>query len=1106
MSGDYSRKSFDALRDFSGVFMQQGHPTLDADWNEFVSIVERRFRTETVDIIGRAVVPVETPTGFEIQAEAGPQLTVGRGRMYVDGLLAENHGRIGPGAPPVFDRTRLTNGVATGVLDELISGAAGDFINYATQPYLPVPPALPQTAGPHLVYLDVWNREVTPLQDPRLLEPALAGIDTATRRQTVWQVRVLANVGAGATCGADLAAWDALVAPSAARLTNATIEFEDPDEPCLIPPGGGYRGLENQLYRVEIHTGGGLANARFKWSRENASVGATVETITGGDRLQVRRIGRDSVLRFRTGDWVEVTDDRRELAGLPGDVRRIEVDEDAYELRLEAGLSADLIPGGGADSTTTRHTRVIRWDQHGLVQLADSTDWVDLDDAASDGLIPVPPAGQAVVLEAGITVIFSLAPAAGQAKPMDYWCFAARTADASIEPLTNAPPKGVHHHYARLAMVTFPSTVVDCRTFWPPEFVEGDDCACTVCVTAEQHNNGTLTIQDAIAELPEEGGTICLGLGTFTLGGEPVVIERRRSVHLTGHGSGTVLAYGGAGAAVRVIDCEDIEIDDLGVFVGTTGEGAIEPPACFHLRNCRNVGLSRTTSLIIPRAIELAYGVALDGNQEDILIADNRILVHTGIGALADPERNGYCALGEIRIQNNEIAAFRGIALDGLVMHLANTRINFNAIGAFEVGLLLTGTGAPGGDEGEFGAVFRDPARTWTRGGVAVESNTILVGAAGDGVVSGAPNLHLTDNEIAAVEEGEADPQAAMVRLVDGFIRKFVGDAQIVGNRMGNTRGAGISIESRMATLIIKQNLIRDCGAGGVRMSPDAIVASLAFDNNIIERVGGMVGDAPAIGVHLSAIVDGKVIGNTIRGIGIGLDAEGITYYAGLQVRGAMLLDISDNTVGEVGPGDTDKPVWAIRLEAPIITLGVTSNRLIGIEEGQSDNTAWGGIVLAADFGGKELVGAGGYPGYLAIGERVMHLSQRGVSNFARSSEAQIRIEGNLIRDGHQFSQLPLVSVFAEVEKDMSALTFTANQCRRTAPEGQPSVQLAASRIAVANNMVRGPGELDSMALLCLFVGDRRALGTVTGNITSGRIMLNNNSLLPPWAALNVQA
>ena len=42
-------------------------------------------------------------------------------------------------------------------------------------------------------------------------------------------------------------------------------------------PVGGYRGLENRLYRVEIHEGGALGVARFKWSRDN---GSTVMALT----------------------------------------------------------------------------------------------------------------------------------------------------------------------------------------------------------------------------------------------------------------------------------------------------------------------------------------------------------------------------------------------------------------------------------------------------------------------------------------------------------------------------------------------------------------------------------------------------------------------------------------------------------------------------------------------------------------------------------------------------------------------------------------------------------------------------------------------------------
>ena len=90
--------------------------------------------------------------------------------MYVDGLLADNHGA----GVQKWDTA----------LAELYGG---DPIPYAKQPYLSGlsdPPA----AGSYLVYLDVWNREVTQFEDSDLVEVAV-GVDTTTRVQTVWQVK-----------------------------------------------------------------------------------------------------------------------------------------------------------------------------------------------------------------------------------------------------------------------------------------------------------------------------------------------------------------------------------------------------------------------------------------------------------------------------------------------------------------------------------------------------------------------------------------------------------------------------------------------------------------------------------------------------------------------------------------------------------------------------------------------------------------------------------------------------------------------------------------------------------------------------------------------------
>src|SRR5262249_35188652 len=184
MGADVSRVRFDPLRDFAGVVLQRGRLLLDGDFNEYVALLDRRLRAETCDLTsfgpdpnhaGVAWVPRQTPEGFHVTASGGA-LTIGRGRMYVDGLLAENHGI----APLGFD--------------SLLSEPTGTKDTpYDQQPYWPTPEPLP-TGGPHLAYLDVWEREVTSLEDPDLVEVAV-GVDTTARTQTAWQVRLLPNIG-----------------------------------------------------------------------------------------------------------------------------------------------------------------------------------------------------------------------------------------------------------------------------------------------------------------------------------------------------------------------------------------------------------------------------------------------------------------------------------------------------------------------------------------------------------------------------------------------------------------------------------------------------------------------------------------------------------------------------------------------------------------------------------------------------------------------------------------------------------------------------------------------------------------------------------------------
>jgi hypothetical protein len=512
MSGDYTRFTFDPRNRYSGVLMQQGRVQLDSDWNEEIDILRRRIRTTTLDILGPVGVPyVVSPDAFKAGLLPG-DLSIGLGRLYVDGIQVE-----------VF---------------------AEDAATYNKQPFFPVPPPLP-AAGDAVVYLDVWDREVTYIEDPDLLDVALGGPDTTTRRQTVWQVKV--DPRDQAACGVAVGE-----PPSAGRLTSRAIAPPASDDPCILPPASGYRGLENRFYRVEIHDGGPLGTARFKWSRDNGSIVSVVRAIAvSGTQttLTVNRIGRDQFLRFRVGDWVTLTDDHRELMGETGEMALIvNIDETNRQIVLDRALPTGTGRPFGATATqiAERHTRVQRWDQTGATNAVDG-----------DGLVLT--AAGPIPIEDGIEIRFSTDPAGGAFRVGDYWVFWARTATAGIEELTNAPPRGIVHHYVQLAAINglggANPVVTDCRP--PPPQQGAGDCCCTIIVRPGEN------IQAGIDALPPQGGCVCLKTGLHVIQ-EPLRIARG-SIVLKAESPGTTVRNVGGGAALTIGNPAGFRIEGIDV-------------------------------------------------------------------------------------------------------------------------------------------------------------------------------------------------------------------------------------------------------------------------------------------------------------------------------------------------------------------------------------------------------------------------------------------------------------------------------------------------------------------------------------------------------------
>src|SRR5262249_21649047 len=131
---------------------------------------------------------------------------------------------------------------------------------------------LPTSSGFYIAYLDVWQRHITILEDGSIREVALGGPDTATRTKTVWQVKLLEPVPAPLTCQDEPEAWKQLLASKTGRLSARAQETPPEKNLCIVPSGAGFRRLENQLYRIEVHTAGELGTATFTWSRDNGSI------------------------------------------------------------------------------------------------------------------------------------------------------------------------------------------------------------------------------------------------------------------------------------------------------------------------------------------------------------------------------------------------------------------------------------------------------------------------------------------------------------------------------------------------------------------------------------------------------------------------------------------------------------------------------------------------------------------------------------------------------------------------------------------------------------------------------------------------------------------
>lgn len=527
---DLSRETFDRRNAYRAVVAQQGRVRTDAEENEQRAIDLYRADTTFTDVIGIAGYPKGT-TGFAIGASAG-KVTIGAGRIYLDGILVEN-----------FDACTLD-----------------------TQPFQPVTGAIAN--GDYVAVLEAWERDRTFVDDPALRESALGGPDTTARAQIVWRVRLVAP---GTT----------FTEAPRPKLTVRT-DPGGPPKPCALPPNAGYFGLENQLFRIEIHSGGAPGASTFTWSRENASVVAGIVKPGSGSTLigttfQVTTLGPDGPLGFAGQQWVELVDDNIERSGKPGPLVQI--------LRVDPPNTIVLHAAPGVAVDSAKRAKMRRWDQTGAgatlngIGILDTTTWI--------------------TIENGIQIKFD----ATAALPGDYWLIPARTAvdpngDSLGVPMgTGIPARRVPVHRALLSKVhvaggnvTIPAGG-DLRLPFPPltaiaasdvSYIPGcPDLAgcktvqealdklcgasggpCTLVV--KPGANWDAPLRDIIAKKMPRDLEICFETGTFDLNAE-LAFQDFDNVKVTGAGAGTLLRSHVPEIALRFARCKTVDLRDVTV-------------------------------------------------------------------------------------------------------------------------------------------------------------------------------------------------------------------------------------------------------------------------------------------------------------------------------------------------------------------------------------------------------------------------------------------------------------------------------------------------------------------------------------------------------------
>jgi len=543
MKGDFSKLQFRPEDNFTGVWHQQGRVLLDQDWNADTQVTRHLRELLGRDTIGQDVVAIPASQPGDLQVLKAHnngirvELTINPGRAWLDGLhllisgtdpqkfLAEYYGL------PLNDPQPEPDGIADGIRDAVI--------------------------------LEVWEEAFSAFQDPTyLLEPALGGPDTTERSKLQFALRLL-RLEEEDDCGNlgdrlddDLNSRGRLTVTPASDIIIAG--------DCPVEVGGGYNGFEHYLFRVEVAEPDETGDPdRIKWSRFNGGLVGRGTYDTLSDEISLTANNQMINHCGLTNFYLEA----------------LAPDPDRGHWRVVFSADASLV----ADDrlTLSNINTSVGWP--GTV--ADPTAFFRL----WDGVRPVSdfPTGVAEPTElvSGLGIRLELdAPAVDKIyRPGDYWTFPVRAAGVDFDPTVwpnNDLPQGIQYHRAPLAILNWTGApentlegipdIHDCRHVFQP--LTRIQTCCTFKVGDGLSSFGDFdTIQEAVNQLPEEGGEICILPGTYL---ENITVDKS-NVRIHGCGVRSHVIADSAEPVFEVPGQHHVTIEGLRIDAHETGIGVL---------------------------------------------------------------------------------------------------------------------------------------------------------------------------------------------------------------------------------------------------------------------------------------------------------------------------------------------------------------------------------------------------------------------------------------------------------------------------------------------------------------------------------------------------